>query len=64
MLSADHLRRLEPDQLLRLIASQISIGLDIIASGNLIADQVKTHLEGEPLLRIGDFTIYAREDKP
>lgn len=61
---AEALRQLEPKALLELLQTQISTGLAIVESGSLRKTSELPAVPGTPLLRIGDFTIYARSEKP
>jgi len=66
MRTAEQLRRLTPDELLQVLGAQINVGLAIIAAGGLTRDKKlpQENRKGDPLLRIGDFTVFAREEKP
>jgi hypothetical protein len=62
-MTADQLRRLEPRELLEHLEDQVELGLDLVDRG-LRESPPLPDLKGKPLLRLGDFTIFAREEVP
>jgi len=62
--TGDDLRQLEPKALLELLQRQVNMGLMIVKMDNLIDIPPDLDSKGKPLLRIGDFTIFARHEVP
>jgi hypothetical protein len=68
MITGDQMRDMELRPLLQLIQKQVGLALMLTDIGGLrmVKEPPKTkeELRGEPILRIGDFTIYPRDEKP